>query len=333
MEVQLLDGTPAAVADPASKLLTGVLSLVNEIDSDIKARNIRNGLSRRKAQGHYACGRVPFGYAYDGSQVVPHPERFGEARQLWEHLEAAEFNMPRAIRAHGLRWSARGLGRWINNPILRGVVSGEAGKVQALISWDEWQRARALLTSRAKVRARAPRVLRLLSGLVRCGFCNRRMHYVMTYGKPRLKCSNLLCSHYGRGLAEWKVRDQVIEALRGAADQMAAIAAAPTPAEPSAAMTEKQQQVAQLEALRAQGVPGLEPTIEALRLELLAPPPPTSADWAGLRELLLRPGALEGATMEELRAVVHELVAELIYVGDANRIEVRLRDGASSDPP
>lgn len=333
VEVTLLDGTPAAVADPASKLLTGVLSLVNEIDSDIKSRNIRNGLARRKAQGHYACGRVPFGYAYDGSQVITHPERFGEARQLWDRLEAVEFNLPRAIRAHGLRWSANGLGRWINNPILRGVVNNEAGKVDALISWDEWQRARGLLASRAKVSARAPRVLRLLSGLVRCGFCNRRMHYVMAYGKPRLKCSNLLCSHYGRGLAEWKVRAQVIEALRGAADQMAVIAAAPAPAEPSPVMAEKQQQVAQLEALRAQGVQGLEPTIEALRLELLAPPLPTSADWAGLRDLLLRPGALEGATIEELRAVLHELVAELVYIGDPSRIEVRLRDGASGDPP
>ena len=101
VEVQLLDGTPADTADPSGKLLTGVLSLVNEIDSDIKAINIRNGLARRKAQGHYACGRVPFGYAYDGSQVVIHPERFRDARQLWDRLAALEFNMPATIRRHG----------------------------------------------------------------------------------------------------------------------------------------------------------------------------------------------------------------------------------------
>lgn len=332
VEVTLLDGTPAAVADPASKLLTGVLSLVNEIDSDIKAINTRNGLNRRKAQGHYACGRVPFGYQYDGSQVIPHPEHFAEARELWDHLDAVEFNLPRAIRRHGLDWSARGLGRWIDNPILRGVVGGEAGKVQALISWEEWRHARQLLESRKRVGARALRVIRVFSGLVRCGFCDRRMHYAMAAGKPRLKCTNLHCDHFGRGLAEWKVRAQVIEELRGAVDRLASIAATPAAAEPSQAEQEKRQQIAQLEALAAQGVPGLGATIEALRLELLAPPPPASADWAGLREILQRPGVLEAATVEELRAVVLELVAELVYRGDPSRVEIRLRDGAKGDP-
>ena len=84
--------------------------------------------------------------------------------------------------------------------------------------------------------------------------------------------------------------------------------------------------------LLLQGVPGLAPTIEALRLELLAPPPLASANWAGYRELLARPGVLEAATAEELRAVVLELVDQLVYVGDPNRIKVRLRSGASGNP-
>jgi hypothetical protein len=126
-------------------------------------------------------------------------------------------------------------------------------------------------------------------------------------------------------LAEWKIQAQVIEELRGAADRLATIAAAPMAAEVSPADQEKRHQVAQLEALAAQGVPGLEPTIEALRLELLVPPPVASANWAGYRELLARPGVLEVATVEELRAVVLELVEEVRYVGDPNRVEVRLR--------
>lgn len=332
VEVQLLDGTPADTADPAGKLLTGVLSLVNEVDSDIKSRNVRNGLARRKAQGHYACGRVPFGYLYDGSQVVPHPERFAEARQLWEQLEEMEFNLPGTIRRHGLQWSSRGLGRWVNNPILRGVVNNEPDRVEALITWDEWQQCRRLIESRRVNRSRAPRTIQLLSGLMRCAACDRRMHYAIAHGKYRMKCSNLHCRWWGRGLAEWKVREQAIDALRSAAGRMATIAAAPPAPAPRPEETEKRQQIAQLEALAAQGVPGLEPTIEALRLELLAPPPVLSADWAGCRDLLLRPGVLEGASMEELRAVLLELVAEIVYVGDANRIEVRLRDCPGEDP-
>lgn len=333
VEVTLLDGTPADTADPAGKLLTGVLSLVNEIDSDIKAINVRNGLARRKAQGHYACGRVPFGYAYDGSRVIPHPEHFAEARKMWEQLEELEFNMPATIRRHGLQWSTRGIGRWINNPILRGVVSNEPGTVEALITWQEWQQARKILDARSYTKTRAPRISRVFSCLLRCGFCGRSCHYVMAAGKARLKCTNLNCSHYGRGLAEFKVRAQVIEALRLEADRMASIASLPAPVEPSPVDLEKQQQITQLQALRAQGVPGLDATIEALQLELMAPPLPASANWAGLRELLQRPGVLEGATVQELRAVVLELVAELVYVGNPDRIEIRMREGPSGDAP
>lgn len=332
VEVQLLDGTPADTADPSGKLLTGVLSLVNEIDSDIKAINIRNGLARRKAQGHYACGRVPFGYTYDGSQVVIHPEQFRKARRLWDQLAALEFNMPATIRRHGLQWSPRGLGRWINNPILRGVVNNEAGRVTPLISWEEWQQARRLLDSRRTTGTRAPRVLRVFSGIVRCSFCSKALHYAMAAGRPRLKCTNLHCSHYGRGLAEWKVKQQVIEELRNAASAMAIISTAELQVEPSPVDQAKQQQVAQLEALAAQGVPGLGPTIEALKLELLAPAPVASANWGAYREMLARVGVIERATVEELRAVLLELVAEVLYVGDPRRVEVRLRDRPSNDP-
>ena len=36
-----------------------------------------------------------------------------------------------------------------------------------------------------------------------------------------MKCLNTRCDYYGRGLAEWKVRDQVIAELRAAAKMRA----------------------------------------------------------------------------------------------------------------
>ena len=46
IEVRFLDGTPADVAEPAAKLMTGVLATVNEVDSQIKSINVLNGLKR-----------------------------------------------------------------------------------------------------------------------------------------------------------------------------------------------------------------------------------------------------------------------------------------------
>ena len=333
VDVVLLDGTPVDMEDPSSKLITGVVSLCNEIDSDIKSRRTKAGLAGRRAQGHYACGRVPYGYRYDGSQVQPDPETFPLARQLWDTLAAMEFNCSGARRLHRLDWSQRGLNRWLDNPILRGVVRGEPGKVEALISWEEWQRARQQQESRRVYQTRAPSKMRVFSSLIQCVGCGRRMHYTMAYGKARIKCTGAQCQFWGRGLAEWKIQEQVIDALRTAACRMGQIAAATVQTTEPPERIAKRAQLDQLEQLQQQGVPGLEGSIEALRMDLLAPPPaPQSADWAGFRDVLLRPGTLEGATVAELRAVVLELVAEITYTGNPNRVEIRLRDCPGDDP-
>jgi hypothetical protein len=124
----------------------------------------------------------------------------------------------------------------------------------------------------------------------------------------------------------------VIEELRAAAAAMGDVAASAQPTKDAPEQAEKRQQLAQLEALAAQGVPGLAPTIDAMRLELLAPPPVISANWAGFRDALSRPDVLDGATDEELRVILLEFCAEILYVGDPSRVEIRLRDCPSNDP-
>ena len=59
--------------------------------------------------------------------------------------------------------------------------------------------------------------------MVHCDKCGRPLSYMQSGGKPRLKCMNPACEWYGRGLAEWKVRAQVIRELREAASQVAAV--------------------------------------------------------------------------------------------------------------
>lgn len=331
VQVRFLDGTSGDMGDPAGRLMAGVLSTVNEVDSLIKSLNTRNGLQRRKAAGHYACGRVPFGYLYDGSQVVPHPQNHRKARQMWDQLEALEFNLPGTIRRHRLNWSARGLGRWMRNPILRGVINGQAGAVAPIITADELAAALRIMDARRWGGTRAPRVIRPFSGKVRCSSCDRRLHYAMAHGRPRLKCTNLLCAWHGRGLAEWKVTQQVVDALRQHAtfDKLLPTGAPP----PSPAQQQQRQQLDQLLQLQAGGVAGLAAAIDDLQAQLAAPLPAAAGpNWAGFSDIIRRPGVLEAATAEELRAVVLELVDEILYIGDPNRVEVRLRRSTGSNP-
>lgn len=324
VEVQFLDGTPGDISDPAARLMTGVMATINEVDSQIKGINVRNGLMRRKAAGYYACGRVPFGYAYDGQYVVPHPTEFAEAKLLWQRLSASEFNLAQTVRLHGYDWSTRGLRRWIHNPILRGIVSGQAMQVEPLISAQEHADAAALMERRREKGLRAPRRKRLLSGLVRCQQCQRWLHYAMAAGKPRLKCTNLHCPWYGRGLAEWKIREQAITALEGCHTEMAELAAAaPEPVVTQQQLTLERRLDALL-AMQQDGQDGLDGAIRDLRLQLQAPLP-SNPNWAALAAVLARPGVLALASEEELRALLLEFVDEILYIGDPMTVEVRLR--------
>lgn len=327
VEVCFLDGTTGDLHDPAGLLMTGVLAAVNQVDSLIKSINTKNGLQRRKAAGYYACGRVPFGYRYDGQYVRRDPATFKEAALLWERLEAAEFNCSGVVRRYGYDWSSRGLKRWICNPVLRGLVPGQSEPVEALISEEQFLAAKALLDGRKRTGARAPRRKRLLSGLVRCEACSGRLHYVMAAGKPRLKCCNPRCSWYGRGLAEWKIKGQVLEALRTQAPAMADAAVAPS-REVSPSERERREKLAQLRALRDQGVENLELAIAALESQAPAPEA-IGPNWVALAETFSRPGVLECATEEDLRELLLEFVDEVLYVGNPVAVEVRLRQGAS----
>jgi DNA invertase Pin-like site-specific DNA recombinase len=326
--VRFLDGTPGDITDPAARLMTGVMATVNEVDSQIKSINIKNGLDRRKAAGHYACAKVPYGYVYSGGAVVPNPETFKDARLLWDQLVAAEMNAVAVIRQHGRQWSPQGLYDWIEHPILRGVVKGKANAVEPLITWEEWRAGMEHRNRRRSGRTRAPRTVRLFSGLVRCSGCGGWMHYAELERKhPRLKCTALLCQWYSRGIAVWRVRAQVIEALRAASEGLGRVAAsAPVPTV-SAEAAQWQQQLEQLRQLQAQGVPGLERSMDELELKLLQPAPASGIDAGRLAALFAVPGALDGASEGQLRAVLLEFVQEIVYVGNPAEVEVRVRQG------
>jgi DNA invertase Pin-like site-specific DNA recombinase len=324
VEVQFLDGSAGDVADPAGLLMSSVMAAVNEVDSLIKSINIKNGIQRRRAAGHYASGRVPFGYRYDGRYVVCDPVDFPQAQLLWTRLEESEFNFGRTIRQFGYDWSIQGLRRWAINPILRGQVPGQLEPPEALITTTQYSRVAALLEGRRLKGCRAPRQPRLLSGVVRCQSCQRSLYYVMAHGKPRLKCCTMQCDWWGRGIAEAKLRKQILDALRQQVEPMARLAATPEPGVTPQEL-ERQERLAQLLALREQGVPNLEAAIEALERQAPMVTAALAPRWDSLAAILARPGVLEASTDEELRALVLEFVDEVVYLGNSATVEVRLR--------
>jgi E3 ubiquitin-protein ligase DOA10 len=67
--------------------------------------------------------------------------------------------------------------------------------------------------------------------------------------------------------------------------------------------------------------------MDELELKLLQPAPASGIDAGRLAALFAVPGALEGASEGQLRAVLLEFVQEIVYVGNPAEVEVRIRQG------
>ena len=300
----------------------------------MKAQSVKAGQQRRRAAGATAVGRCPFGYRYDGSDPVPHPEQWADAKKLWADLEEIEFVAYRLIRSRyealpkpytGMPTSGPGLYKWVKNKMLIGIVEYPGmptRRTTPLVSEESWYRAQRLLEQRSKFKTRRrENKLHLFTQLIHCKTCGHVMSPLMQAGKIRLKHGHTKCEYWARGLAEFKVKAQVIEALRSAA--LADVAAQP---EQVTADPTKRLQLDKLLALQSDGVPGLDESIAGIRQELEIETTKPSANWAGYKALLSRPNVLEAMPDEELRAVLLEFIDEILYIGDPDRVEIRLRD-------
>ena len=331
VQVRALTGGVIETESVGGFIQAGVMSVMNQAYSKLNSAKVKDGLARRRAAGHYAIGMVPFGYAYQDGQVVPHPDNWGPARERWEQLMAMEMNLLGYCRKYG-GVSRSGLAAWVNNPMLRGVVAHQAGGVKPLISLEEWQQAQRLLRHRSTTRTSSTRRQHLLSGLVVCDSCGRSLwNQTTAYGRLRLKCHYAPCQWFGRGIAVEVVRAQLIQALRDNASRLADEARLASNAT-GLEMTEEQSavtaKIAQLETLQDSGVPDLGKSLEALRAELVALQMPVSGpDWSGLAELIEAPGVLDRFSDAQLRPLLLEYITKIRYVGNPREVEVVIGEG------
>ena len=311
----------------------GVFSVMNQAYSRQLGLKIKDGLDRRKASGHYACGRVPFGYAYVDGEVVPDPTDWPVARQMVLDLLALEMNISAYVRQHRSKWTPTGIRQWIAKPILRGVVAHQKDGVKPLLSAEEWSSVSRLLKVRQGSSSTPSRTVYLLTGLVRCQACQKNLKYkVVVRGAQRLYCANPACDCYGCGIRVPVVRLQLIQALQQASQRIQ------QEVEQSTVTMDRQKTTAQVQAegrlamllqMQESGVPELEKAISNLRNELaIMNRPMVGPDWTGLAELIATPGVLDSFTDKQLRPLVLEYVTQIFYVGNPREVEIRIREGS-----
>ncbi|MEN9861565.1 MAG: hypothetical protein RLZZ515_2047 [Cyanobacteriota bacterium] len=302
----------------------GVMSVVNQAQSKLIGAKVRDGIARRRAAGHYGSGKVPFGYCVVNGQVQPHPEHFEAARVMWLQLMELEMNVSGWVKVTGMPWTTRGVRTWIQNPMLRGAVRGEWGKVEPVIAWAEWERAQAMLKVRSTIRGQTARRVRLFTGLVACEKCGKNLHTQCGKGRAcRLACLARHCDWFGRGIRVEVVRRQVIEALTQRHQELAQATGRTDDME----TPEQQQLRADLANLeQVAHLPGVQELIDRQRAQLaLLTVQQAAPDTSELSELFKDPATLELATDEELRVVMVNMIRSIIWPGGSETVDITLR--------
>ena len=335
VEFTALTGGSVDVSTPEGLLNVGIQDTVNRFDSLIKSVRVKAGLQASREKGKTACGRTPFGWVYckEEGKPVPDEKNWHLAQRLWKDLAEVEFRAnvvlryQRWIGVEGFYRSASGVYGWLKNPILMGMTKYSNHAVTPLVTPQEFAHCRKVLESRTFISSRAPREIRLFTQKIICDNCGRTLIYCMSNYKWRMKCLHHSCSWYGKGLAEFKVRKQVFQALRDSVDQMAERIEPPTQSKTpilTAEQIEAKRDLEMFEMLQSRGHDVSEKSLAQLRAKLAVPIESPAVDWKFWADLIRQNDLLEFMTDIELRSVLTELIEEIRYVGDSSKVKISL---------
>jgi DNA invertase Pin-like site-specific DNA recombinase len=299
--------------NPTDVLMAQIRSAVQENESRVRRLKVRKALAERRAEGKYASGKVPFGYAHIDGAVVPHPEEWEAARLWWEQLREVEFNLAGWLKQYGAEITPRGIKAWIVNSTLRGVVNNRPGMTcKPLITEVEWEEAERYLAARSLARGVGlDRQIHLFTGLVKCDACGKSLHNVRDRAVARLKCKSRHCSRYGRGIAVGEVKRRTLQTLQERVDAMAVIADVSDWEDPVVAALEDE-----IRRLEDTGMAAVQPLIDERRQQLNARLSRRSSSRLDeLRAVFADPAALAGASDRQLRPVLLEFIERIVWLG------------------
>ena len=297
-------------------VMTRLKASMAKAESMRLSKRIRRGMDERRRQG-LPGGRPPWGYqlSRDRSALEPHPEQWPAARAFIDLLAANEWRAVAVLRAHPDTCplaSIRSVRSWLANPVLRGGLQWPRyqqvlwNRHPPLLSHDEFAAYEAMKRARRRSwGAAADRRVLPLTGLCVCSACGHSAKYYAGRRNRCLRCSDTLCPVSYHSMREAAILQAVVLQLRTqAAHHLAQIASAGvTPQE-----LELQRQITALEQLAD---PDLAGALEAkrLRLQQLQAVPVVDAEMV---EAIARADWWEGATEQELTAILHQCVARVL---------------------
>jgi DNA invertase Pin-like site-specific DNA recombinase len=166
------------------KALMGILAVLAELESALKAERICDWQESRRAEGLTPTGPTPFGYRRERNQLIVIPEQAKLINQMVDALLDGQ-TLSSQVRwlvaqKHGVRKTMRGLRLVLTGPTIAGLREIEGAFVQCngwkpIVERERWEAVREVLLNPARRMSPTNDTRHLLSGLLECATCKYPM--------------------------------------------------------------------------------------------------------------------------------------------------------------
>ena len=194
------------------RAMLGVAAVFAQLTREMISENTRDGLARRAQSGKWTGSprSRPYGYQYAEGGLHVVPEEAEVVRRIfrlyvdhgWGGTKIVQLlNHEKIPTATGLvgRWSVVVVAQMLRNPIYAGRVRSGGreydGEHEALLPEGTFETAQELIARRADMAPRSQTTSHLLSGVARCGKCQRNL---VTH-RTKLKAPGALYISYRHG--------------------------------------------------------------------------------------------------------------------------------------
>jgi site-specific DNA recombinase len=201
---------------PVGRLIRNVLVDFSQFEREIIAEQIRDNLIVNAKQGRWNGGRPPYGYEFKDKQLFPLLAEVNIVQYIFKRFaEGYGANIVRnelyrmgVTPPNGQKyWRKNTIIELVRNPVYIGQLryAGQVynGQHEAIIDESLWRSAQEKLQERSD---KAPRELsskHLLSGLIVCSKCGKKLH-VRYNGRPNNKVRRYFCGNRNDGVESCK---------------------------------------------------------------------------------------------------------------------------------
>ena len=213
-------------------MMLQMLGVFAEFERTTIVERVVAGMERAASQGRWVMGKVPYGYVRDKDSklIVPEPMQAVVVRRIFDLYVTGQKGIKSIANILNSAGFATKNGMPFAHPIVHAIVSNPiyvgrvrfrgqefSGLHEALVDEETYERAQALLAERSESHAlrRGNPSDYLLSGVVRCGLCERAFVGTSAKGRSRLYHYYTCSTRYRSGTKRVRRRAPAESRARG----------------------------------------------------------------------------------------------------------------------